>query len=252
MDYTEAMHRTKISLEDDILAGFDLIHIDPSSAPDPYKAGQSLFIHCLNTMYQAGKRVQFEFGSEENVGVAASAEKFEKDIKFALDFVHPKYVVGQTGSLVKSVYQVGTFNEDNVKRLVEIANKYDVKLKEHNADYLEAEDIQKKIELGVGAINIAPEFGTLQTFIITSLADQYGLDNELNNFKNTVIDGKKWQKWAWGDNFDDDLMYACAGHYHFTSDAYYRLVDKIEQESNWPIFDHVKLGVYNALGVYVQ
>ena len=246
----KAILNTKISLENDINAGFDLLHIDPSAAPDPHAAATELFQHAVDATVKSRRKVEFEFGSEENVGVAVSADKFEKDILFAKQFIEPKYVVGQTGSLVKSIYQVGVFNEKLVKQLVETADKHNVKLKEHNADYLNKEDILKKIEIGIGAINIAPEFGVLHTQVITRLAVKYGYHQYLEDFKNYVIRADKWKKWAWGD-FDDNHKYLASAHYHFTSSEYLRLADVLDQLVDDHVYNAIKINTYEALDKYI-
>lgn len=234
MSYEEAMERTLESARADMYY-MDYIHVDVSAVAEENQrdCAERLFMqHLLSS-----KPHEFEFGTEENIGSAVSVEKFERDILFVRSlfegFINPLYVVGQTGSLVKSTYQVGNFNEDVVRRLVEVATKHGVKLKEHNADYISPVDVQKRVDLGVGAINVAPEFGVAQTQVLIELARKTKANDLLWKFYQEVLDGGKWQKWAWGNTFDEGEKILCAGHYHFTSQAYMDLVGHINERVNY-------------------
>ena len=81
-----AVEATKRTIAADLENGFDLIHIDTSRCPDPYSAAEDLikFASDLNP------KVEFEFGTEENVGVIAGCEKYKEDVKFASQFPNMK------------------------------------------------------------------------------------------------------------------------------------------------------------------
>ena len=51
-----------------------------------------------------------------------------------------------------------------------IAKDNGLLLKEHNCDYLNFEQIQLRKEYGINAINIAPEFGSIQSNLTYNLA----------------------------------------------------------------------------------
>lgn len=229
MEYEQAMERVMHSLYTDAMAGFDLIHVDTSGAPDPYKAAEKMF----GLLNKLGKPLQYEFGTEDNVGTAVSAEKFERDVEFVKQFVSPRFVVGQTGSLVKSTHQVGHFDKGVVAKLVEIARRHNVKLKEHNADYITNAEVHQRVKQGVGAINVAPEFGVAQTAILVDLCKRWKLHDELNAFMKVVIDGGKWKKWKYGEIFSDKQKFMSAGHYHFMSPEYLDIVSKINLRDNF-------------------
>ena len=232
LSFDDAMFITKKSLTSDIVSGFDLIHIDTCRCPDPHAAAKELFDHCLIVADELKRNIDFEFGSEENVGVASSIDAFEKNVLLAKEFVNPRFVVGQTGSLTKSIFQVGSFNEDVVKRLVEIADKHNTKLKEHNCDYNTIAEVQKRQELRVGGINIAPELGSIQTRITCDLGTLMGLDSLVNEYKELVIKEEKWKKWSYGD-FTNDYKVLSAGHYHFNTYEYEKLYIAIHQNINF-------------------
>jgi hypothetical protein len=243
LSLNEAMDLTKQSIKADIECGFDLLHIDTSACPDPYEAATELFTYAKS--FNSG--IMFEFGSEENVGIAVGATKYEQDCRFVSKLVHPEFVVGQTGTLVKGISQVGTFDSATANRLVEIAGYFGTRLKEHNVDYTSAQDIDVRRVMGVGAINVAPEFGFLQTRVFVQLAAQVGLYDDFLQFAELVINSGSWKKWE-HPGFDDSKKILCAGHYHFGSDLYKELVAKVKVRCDYDAY--LRSEVFSRLDKY--
>lgn len=220
----QAVEATKKTIAGDIENGFDLIHIDTSRCEQPYQIADELFSFCL----LLNPKIRFEFGTEENVGVAAGIKKYQEDVKFASQFPNMEFVVAQTGSLTMEDRQVGSFDVAMVRKLVGYAEAAGVKLKEHNADYLSAEQILLRKQAGVHACNIAPQLGVIQTKTVLDLADRYGVD--ASHFKQTILDSGKWKKWI--IDGDDDVKIAVAGHYCFNSLVYSNLEEKLTNFCN--------------------
>jgi len=217
-----AIEATKRTIAGDIENGFDLIHIDTSRCEDAYHVADELFNFSLNL----NPNIKFEFGTEENVGVAAGVKKYQQDVKFASQFPNMQFVVAQTGSLTMEDRQVGSFDVPMVKRLVGYATGAGVKLKEHNADYLTGDQIKLRQLAGVHACNIAPQLGVIQTKTIIELARRY--DVESGQFEREVLESGKWSKWM-VDPADENLALkvAVAGHYCYNSNVYKHLEDKL-------------------------
>lgn len=224
LDIGPAIEATKKTIAKDIEMGFNLIHIDTSRCNDVYGVAEQLIEFCL----KLNPKIHFEFGTEENVGVAAGVNKYQEDVKFASQFPNMEFVVAQTGSLVMEDRQVGDFDIAIATELADFAHSKNVKLKEHNADYLTAEQIQMRKQAGVDACNIAPQLGVIQTKTILSLAQQFNVDS--TEFANTVLDSKRWKKWML--NGGDQIKINSAGHYCFTSDPYKQLVEKLNVHCN--------------------
>lgn len=220
----KAVEATKKTIAGDIENGFDLIHIDTSRCDNPYHVADELFNFCL----KLNPKIKFEFGTEENVGVAAGIKKYQEDVKFASQFPNMEFVVAQTGSLTMEDRQVGSFDVAMVRKLVGYAESAGVKLKEHNADYLSAEQISLRKQAGVHACNIAPQLGVIQTKTVLDLADRFGVD--ASHFKQTVLDSSKWKKWI--IDGDNDVKIAVAGHYCFNSPIYFLLEEKLANFCN--------------------
>jgi hypothetical protein len=90
----DAVEATKKTIAYDIEQGFNLIHIDTSRVDDTYGIAEELFKFCIDL----NPNIRFEFGTEENVGVAAGAIKYKNDVAFAKNIPNLEFVVAQTGS----------------------------------------------------------------------------------------------------------------------------------------------------------
>ena len=93
--------------------------------------------------------------------------------------------------------------------------------------------MRERVKLGVGAINVAPEFGVAQTQVLIDLCRRWRMEEDLNKFMKVVIDGGKWKKWEYGEQFTDKQKFLSAGHYHFMSPEYNRIVDKINAKEKF-------------------
>jgi tagatose-1,6-bisphosphate aldolase non-catalytic subunit AgaZ/GatZ len=235
-----AVEATKKTIGGDIEAGFDLIHIDTSRCDDQYLVAEELIKFCLNL----NPNIKFEFGTEENVGVAAGIEKYKSDVEFAKQFPNMTFVVAQTGSLVMEDRQVGTFDSDVANQLSLFGETSGIGLKEHNADYLDADQIKLRKSSGVHAMNIAPQLGVIQTETLLSLCRKFDIDSR--DFKKLVLDSGKWKKWY--INCADDKKIVIAGHYCFNSDQYKNIIEDIDQHTVWR--NEIRTAIFQVLDLY--
>ena len=83
----------------------------------------------------------------------------------------PTCVVGQTGTLTRMDHNCGRFDRVATAELSAIAAHYGVGFKEHNGDYLSAATCRVHPDLGVTGMNVAPEFGLVETDALLALAD---------------------------------------------------------------------------------
>ena len=223
----QAVEATKKTIAYDIEQGFNLIHIDTSRVDDTYGIAEELFKFAIDL----NPNLRFEFGTEENVGVAAGAIKYRADVAFAKNMPNIEFVVAQTGSLCYEDHQAGTFEIDTVRDLVRVANENGVKLKEHNADYLSADQIRLRRASGVHAMNIAPQLGVVQTKLLKELCLSRVGETEWNAFSQVVLASGRWKKWT--DSDLDDQKVIVAGHYCFNSPEYRAILDALHQHANW-------------------
>jgi len=238
----DAVEASKKTIAYDIEQGFDLIHIDTSRVDDTYGIAEELF----DFSYKKNPNVRFEFGTEENVGVAAGIIQYKKDVAFAKNMPNIYTVVAQTGSLCHEDHQHGEFNYQAAIELVQVANENGVKLKEHNADYLTAAEVRMRKDAGVHTLNIAPQLGVAQTKLLRVLSSKHA-PNEWQQFADVVLASGKWSKWT--DLVDPTQKVSVAGHYCYSSPEYQTLINKlINAGVNWQ--QEVDSVIYDILGTY--
>ena len=224
----------KMSLQDDILNDFKILHIDTSECGNAkYEIADELISFCNTLAKKNKKKIFFEFGAEDH-GVLTNFKKFTKDAKFFSKYQNKQFIVCQTGSLVKSVFQVGQFDIESVKIMKKIAHDNGILLKEHNCDYLNLEQIKLRREYGINAINIAPEFGVIQSNLTYNISKRLGLNKEINDFKKFVLKNQKWKKWDY-NNENNLTKFFTAGHYHFGTQKYKNIIKKINKKLNFQI-----------------
>ena len=240
----DAVEATKKTIAYDIEQGFNLIHIDTSRVDDTYGIAEELFKFCIDL----NPNIRFEFGTEENVGVAAGAIKYREDVAFAKNIPNLEFVVAQTGSLCHEDHQAGTFEIDTVRDLVKVANENGVKLKEHNADYLTAEQIQLRKAAGVHAMNIAPQLGVVQTKLLKEMALSRGGETEWADFSRVVLASGRWKKWT--NSEEDEQKVIVAGHYCFSGPEYQAILEQLSQHGDWT--NEVNQAMYQIFNTYTD
>jgi len=245
----DAMVRAKASIAEDIAQGFGVIHLDPSigeDTRDPRETLEMLFelyAFSIETAARLGRHVEFEIGTEQQSGeVAGPTELIAllKDVtRFcrAGGFQHPLFCVVQTGTLVREMRNVGLTegrkNEDidqayavktmerNVKALADVAYINGVHIKEHNGDYLSDGSMATRTKWEIGGVNIAPEFGVLETRTLLSLCSEFGLLGVRDAMVELFYASRKWEKWLAQSSEATDLDKAViAGHYSFADPAF--------------------------------
>lgn len=217
------------SIGDDCKYGFDIIHVDPWLKFPDYKNGVMKTIDGLNHAYKQSIRHQnrpvwFEIGTEEAI------RKFEpKELTQFIDFLKVtlrpevydriKYVVVQSGTRLDLVNKnnTGKYDRDRLKEVADIIHGYGFLTKEHNGDFLNQDQIRTRFNNGLDAINIAPEFGMIETDVILN---NIGTDKKLfNKFFWLCYESGRWNKWV-NKSFNpikqkQKLIRLC-GHYVFS------------------------------------
>jgi len=244
-----AMQDARDSFIEDVKAGFDLLHVDPTRHADgdpsvPFDTVAARTVDLVGAVEDfsrsAGRQVSYEIGTEEIAGGLTQFDAFEDYLRRTTEnfarkgFARPAFIVGQTGTLVKMRSNVGRFEQDVARRLAGIAKAHGVGFKEHNADYLDDEILRVHPACGITAANVAPEFGVAETCAYLELAETEraeaaaGRIGSASDFAATlrraVFDSARWRKWLVEPWSDDDVMSdpgkldeisRVAGHYCF-------------------------------------
>ena len=201
---------------------FQLIHIDPWKKCPRYTDGLEKTIEMIKFAYNINPQLIFEVGTEEAIRPFEADElnQLVVDLQVALPkeiYKRIKYLVIQSGTSLKGTDQTGEYNSDRLKQMIEVAKRHDLISKEHNGDYIPVEVIKEKFDLGLDCINIAPEFGLIETLTyLSEIKDEKTFDR----FWQICYDSKRWVKWV-NPGFDpyvnkEQLIKIC-GHYVLTN-----------------------------------
>ena len=211
---------------------FDVIHIDPWKKYPKYADGLKWSIDMINFCYNENPNIEFEIGTEEAI------RRFEpKELNQLIINLHNslpnkifkqiKYLVIQSGTSLKETTNTGEYDKDRLLSMVNVAKHWGLISKEHNGDYIPSTLIKEKMSLGLDSINIAPEFGLIET--------QTYLDNniDINKFWEICYKSKRWEKWVNSD-FDpfsqkEELIKIC-GHYVLSNPEFLKIKPNINSQ----------------------
>ena len=262
----EAMKLGKQSYIADLENGFDLLHIDPTK--DPYVVGKVIDVNVVlrrtielieyvekERIARKLPEISYEVGTEETNGGLTSVESYEFFIQELLKELdkkglpHPCFIVGQTGTLTRLTENVGHFNAKASKELSDVAKKYEVGLKEHNGDYQDEGILLAHPALGITAMSVAPEYGTVETRAYLKLIELEemlfveGIISKKSNLKNCIrkeaVASRRWEKWMTDDTVsksteellqDENIINTItdiSGHYTFNNDSVKKEIENL-------------------------
>lgn len=221
-DDCDSLIDTYQTVAEDINAGFDLLHIDFC-----HYTGNIIqeTIKALEFARKLNEDIEFEIGTDSIEDEILTKQQVLDNIKQFIEF-DPLYYVINTGSLIKENKQIGTFHSDLLQDIhYELQDLGWADTKEHNSDYLSTEQI--KLRNGcVDAMNIAPQLGVVQTTTVLAECQKYGIN--VDDFVNLVYHSNRWVKWDNGNlNGNPYLSTIVAGHYHYSSKEYKRLIRQL-------------------------
>ena len=216
---------------------FDKIHIDPWKEYQDFDKGLQETIDCINFIYlvMGKKEVKFEVGTEESIRrfEVDELENLLRHLKGKLEpeiFENIEYVVVQSGVGLDLGKQnnSGTFDPDRLENMINICKKFGKKSKEHNGDYLSNDEYKVRFDMGLDSINIAPEFGQLETLCYLE-----EMDKDIDEYYNICYDSKRWKKWVNDDFVPEDnkkeLIKIC-GHYVFSNRRFLDIKPNIDDK----------------------
>jgi hypothetical protein len=212
---------------------FDVIHIDVWKKYPDYESGLKKTIQFLELCYQNNPNIFYEVGTEESIRKFESDEldKFVYDLSVNLDpklFNRIKFLVIQSGTALKENQNIGSFDSSRLVEMVKICEKWGLIPKEHNGDYISDDTLCIKFKNGLKTINIAPEFGQIETKMIL---DDIGNDEVIfNDFYKLCYESGKWKKWV-EDDFnpeqEKEKLINISGHYVFSNPDFHILKNKL-------------------------
>ena len=213
----EAIKSVKHTLIACLKAGYSGFHIDCSFKPPlSVKMNEEKMIKLTVDLIEFTERkrvslgkhaVSYEIGTEETAGKSISVEHFNSSIKSILSEIkkrglpEPAFVVGRTGAEIKMLENVGGFDYTAASSLSEVARKFHLGFKEHNADYLSNPILSLHPHYGITAANVGPSFAAEQTGALLALAEieQRKIGKDSSNLyqvmSEAVLEKAPFHKW---------------------------------------------------------
>jgi hypothetical protein len=211
---------------------FDLIHIDPFRDSESIEQSAEKTRLMVVKMWNQNPHMIYEVGTEEAIFKYEPDELFWflEFLKLSLtaeQFGQIKYAVVQSGTRLdlSTRTNIGNFNNNRLKNFIEVVKSFDLMSKEHNGDYLtESFDVETRFQSGLDAINIAPEYGQIESeFYLDSCKQDSGLFEILYQI---CYNSGKWKKWIVDINriSKEQLIMTCC-HYVLSDNEF---IEKIK------------------------
>lgn len=227
---------------------FDLIHIDPWKKYSELKEGIQWTIDMINFCYNENPNIEYEIGTEEAIRPYNSEELDEiiTALKKSLSeniFEKIKYCVVQCGNSLVDCKNNNLYDQEKLKSMLNVVKKYGFISKEHNGDYNDINVIKEKEKKGLEYINIAPEFGSIESKVI--LEKIKNNNEDFNEIYDLCIKSEKWKKWVSNDfdiekNKDKIILITC--HYIYSNNDFLKIKNKylnIDKEIKNKILDQL-------------
>jgi len=209
----------------------DIIHIDPWKTSLNFKECLYETEKLMRFCFKINPDVFFEIGTEEGIRKLSSEQVYDliSYIKKTQFFNNVKFVVIQSGTKLKLDMNTGEYEESRLIEMIKVVKEFDLLSKEHNGDYVESSIIRSKFDKGLDAINIAPEFGRMET---ECYLDRLNGD-EFESLFQICYESKTWVKWLNGDDsfnpFENkERIIKVCGHYVFSDKRFVELVRDID------------------------
>jgi hypothetical protein len=211
----------------------DILHVDIWKVYRDIHSALYNTIDYINLCYKLNPNVLFEVGTEEAIQ-RIELNEFEKFLFGLKNNLAPEmfdriaYVVVQSGTKIQQNKNIGKFSQERLVGMNNLIKMLGLKSKEHNGDHLTADEIKMRYALGLDAINIAPEFGMMESNIILSLIKDY----EFEQFFLECFKSNRWKKWV-DSSFNPfenkkELIQIC-GHYLLSNEKIIHITSRYPQ-----------------------
>ncbi len=216
LSYAETMQKVKTSFSACVMAGYKLLHIDPTvdrtlprdaAVPLELVVGRTveLIEHAEGVRLANGlPEISYEVGTEEVHGGLVDLHRFEEfiaQLKKELDRKRlsqcwPCLLVAQVGTDLHTT----SFRPETAQRLNTTLAKLGSLVKGHYTDWVEAPENYPAS--GMGAANVGPEFTEAEFLALRELeqremvlSTQSRCSNFMQTLQEAVIQSGRWKKW---------------------------------------------------------
>jgi len=236
---------------DDDCKYFDIIHIDVWKKYKKYEDGLNATIDFINRGFKNYPNLYYEVGTEEAIRpfTVEELDRLLTDLKTQLEpevFSKIKYCVIQSGTALKGNTNIGSYNNQKLKDMVAMVAKHNLISKEHNGDYLTNELLCDKFKNGLDSINIAPEFGQIETKVILNEILESNNQILFDEFYKICFESNRWVKWVDNDFKPEEnkkeIINIC-GHYVFSNPDFLKLKENLSKNIDLKIKNNLYLRI---------
>jgi hypothetical protein len=236
---------------DDDCKYFDIIHIDVWKKYKKYEDGLNATIDFINRGFKNNPNLYYEVGTEEAIRpfTVEELDRLLTDLKTQLEpevFSKIKYCVIQSGTALKGNTNIGSYNNQKLKDMVAMVAKHNLISKEHNGDYLTNELLCDKFKNGLDSINIAPEFGQIETKVILNEILEFNNQTLFDEFYKICFESNRWVKWVDNDFKPEEnkkeIINIC-GHYVFSNPDFLKLKENLSKNIDLKIKNNLYLRI---------
>ena len=145
-----------------------MLHIDPWKKYHNFAEGVEWTADMIRFCYKRNPNILYEIGTEQSIRKFDPNEinNLIQGLKRRLatyEYEQIKYCVIQSGTSLKENSNTGLYDKQRLINMIDVVKNHNLLTKEHNGDYLPPSLIKQKMDLGLDSINIAPEFGQIET-----------------------------------------------------------------------------------------
>ncbi len=273
--FDEVMENAKKSFSVDIQSNFQIIHIDPTenlisdlTQDEMLNRIYDLYEFCYSIANKYNKKIFVEISLGKEDGGISNFSEIEYGIKKIKEFCNnkklplPLFMVIKTGNHVLETRNIGILEdivggkgieeEGEIKKMIKFCNEENIMIKEHNGDYLGESTLRYHPKIGIHGINVAPEFGVIETKAILTYFEQNNLEGFKEKFIDIAYNSKKWEKWMLPNSKTTKKDKAIiAGHYVFSSKEFKELKNEIletkKESFNQFLKSEIKISILNYL-----
>ena len=163
-------------------------------------------------------------------------------------FLKIKFLVIQCGTNLLEQSNIGTYDSEKLKRMIEVCKKHNLTAKEHNGDWISSNIVKNKEKAGLTCINIAPEFGEIESSVlITNFKEN---PEDLESFFKICYESNTWKKWVsleFNPFTNKEKLIKICGHYNLTNQTFLDIKTKYQNIDN-DICTAIKYRLIELLG----
>ena len=210
-------------IKKDFANDLDFIHLDMSKIVQ-----KKYYMHYfIKKLIKIKKNIKIEIGFNED-GKKTSKADLNRLFQIQKQYSqNVNFLTMQTGSKLFNNENISKINYSQIYNKINITNKNNLFLKEHNTDFKNRNHF-KKLKNKNFIFNIGPEFSYYESQLIFNYAKKLKEHILLKKIFILVLKNKNWKKWC-NNNQSDLNKFLASAHYFYDDELFIELKEKINK-----------------------